>query len=75
MIADRDFKLIGGSVAEYLTTPMCNKDGIFTTQVAGAPDGRQNQNGLLESHWKKLMQLARSWLTSNLLPTNFVFLL
>ena len=71
MVADRDFKLIGGAVANYLTTPTLENNTVKTTQVMGAPDGRQNQNGLIESHWKKIMTLARSWLTSNLLPTKF----
>ena len=73
MIADRDFKLIGGMVASFLQTPRLTQDkkAISTTQVCGAPDGRQNQNGAIETLWKKVMCLARSWLASNLLPTNF----
>ena len=71
MVADRDFKLIGGADANYLTTPTLENNEVRTTQVMGAPDGHQNQNGLIESHWKKIMTLARSWLTSNLLPTKF----
>ena len=71
MRADRDFKLIGGAVASYLETPTVLDNVIQTTHVSGAPDGRQNQNGLIESHWKKIMTLVRSWLASNLLPTKF----
>lgn len=71
MRADRDFKLIGGKVASYLETPSVEDNHIVTTHVSGAPDGRQNQNGLIESHWKKIMTLARSWLASHLLPTKF----
>ena len=71
MRADRDFKLIGGKVASYLETPSVHDNHIETTHVSGAPDGRQNQNGLIESHWKKIMTLARSWLASHLLPTKF----
>ena len=71
MRADRDFKLIGGEVASFLETPTVQNGQTHTTQVAGAPEGRQNQNGLIESHWKKVMTLARAWLTSNLLPTKF----
>ena len=71
MVADRDFKLIGGAVSEYLETPTLENGQIKSTQVTGAPDGRQCQNGLIEVHWKKIMTLARSWLTSNLLPTKF----
>ena len=48
--ADRDFKLIGGSVASYLETPTLYDNVIKTTHVSGAPDGRQNQNELIEIH-------------------------
>ena len=71
MRADRDLKLIGGEVASYLETPTLHNNTITTTHVSGAPDGRQNQNGLIESHWKKIMTLARSWMASHLLPTKF----
>ena len=55
MLADRDFKLIGGAVETYLTTPTVQNNELQTTHVSGAPENRQNQNGLLESHWKKIM--------------------
>ena len=71
MRADRNFKLIGGSIALYLKTPTLDNNVIQTKHMSGAPDGRQNQNRLIESHWKEIMTLARSWLASNLLPTNF----
>ena len=45
--ADHDFKLIGGQVASYLESPKMCDDTIHTTHIAGAPDGRQNQNGLI----------------------------
>ena len=61
---DRDFKLIGGAVASYLENPTIHDNIVQTTHVSSAPDGRQNQNGLIESHWKKIMTLARSWLAS-----------
>ena len=38
MIADRDFKLIGGAVANFLETPEIIDDIIHTTLVAGAPE-------------------------------------
>ena len=50
MRADKDFALIGGNVASYLETPSVHKNHIEITHVSGAPDGRQNQNGLIESH-------------------------
>ena len=71
MRADRDFKLIGGEVASYLETPTLHNNTISTTHVSGVPAGRQNKNGLIESHWKKNMTLARSWMASHLLPTKF----
>ena len=71
MCADRDFKLIGGSVASYLETLTLHDNVIQTPHVSGAPDGHRNQNGLIEIQWKKSMTLARSWLASNLLLTKF----
>lgn len=50
MRADMGFKLIGGTVASYLDTPTVRDNTIETTHVSGAPDGRQNQNGIIESH-------------------------
>lgn len=60
MWADRDFKLIGGEGASHLETTTLHNKTIDTNYVSGAPDGHQNQNGLIESHWKKITTLARS---------------
>lgn len=61
MIADRDVKLIGGAVANFLETSVLESGEVKGTLVAGATDGRQNQNGLIKSRWKKIITLARSW--------------
>ena len=73
MIADRDFKLIGGIVADYLELHDNNTDTTTTTQLTGASTGRQIQNDLVEWKWKNVMNMARNWLASNLLPTLFWF--
>jgi len=62
-IFDFDNKLIGGKVKEYLT----DKGG----SVEAAPSGRQNQNGLVERHWRTVVRMARSWLSSALLPSEY----
>ena len=49
---DRDFKLIGGIVSKYLETNEDTNSKESTSQVTGAPSGRQNQNGLAEIRWK-----------------------
>jgi len=41
MLADREFKLIGGIVAEYLQLDPDNINEPNVSQVAGAPSGRQ----------------------------------
>ena len=63
MLADRDFKLIGGIVAAFF-------DDNFTL-TAGAPGHRQNQNGLAEANWKYLCTIARNYLTEHYLPMKF----
>ena len=48
MISDRDFKLVGGIISDYLELHDNNVDTGLTTQLAGAPAGRQNQTRLVE---------------------------
>ena len=48
MLAYRDFRLIGGEVAAFLEACDSNDVDGVQTHVAGAPAGRQNQNGLSE---------------------------
>ena len=64
MIADRDFKLIGEHVDTFFKGE---------TLVSGAPSGRQSQNGLSEINWRYVCDIARNYLTENLLPSEFWF--
>jgi hypothetical protein len=76
MLADRDFKIIGDNIKALFrpNTFEHGKDLNFTgTHVAGAPQGRQNQNGLSEGNWKYVCNMARNFLTENLLPRQFWF--
>jgi deoxyuridine 5'-triphosphate nucleotidohydrolase len=76
MLADRDFKIIGDHVKALFrpNTFEHGEDLNFTgTHIAGAPQGRQNQNGLSEGNWKYVCNMARNFLTENLLPRQFWF--
>ena len=73
-LADRDFKLIGGIVVDYLQLDLDNLDNPNVSQIARAPSGRQNQNGLAEIRWNNMMNVSRNWLTTNLLPSEFWYL-
>eukprot|EP00957_Ditylum_brightwellii_P201231 15324685-Ditylum_brightwellii.AAC.1 len=67
MIADCDFKLIGGTVHEFLAgVHFKSPDGDVI--VTGTPDGCQNQNGLAEIKWQHAMDMVCIWITSNDLP-------
>ena len=57
------FKLMGGKVLELL-----NDRGI---DIETAPPSRQDQNGLVERHWQTIVQMARNWMRSSLLPSTF----
>ena len=50
MLADRNFRLIGGKVAAFLETEDPEDANTVQTHVAGGPAGCQNQNGLSEIH-------------------------
>ena len=41
------------------------------SSVEAAPSGRQCQNGLVERNWRTIVRMARSWLTSSLLPSEY----
>jgi deoxyuridine 5''-triphosphate nucleotidohydrolase (dut) len=76
MLADRDFKIIGDQIKSLFrpNTFDHGNDLNFTgTHIAGAPQGRQNQNGLAEGNWKYICNMARNFLTENLLPRQFWF--
>jgi len=71
MLADRDFRLIGGEVATFLEASDPDDPNSIQSHAAGAPAGRQNQNGLSEIRWKNILNMVRNWMTSNLLPFEF----
>ena len=62
---DFDHRLIGGR-----TRKMLIKQNI---KIEAAPPRRQHQNGLIERHWQNITTMARNWLKSQLLPSNFWF--
>ena len=64
IIADRDFKIIGSHIDDLMEPH---------TQVSGAPGGRQSQNGLSESNWRYICNIARNYLVEHLLPPEFWF--
>ena len=64
MIADRDFRLIGQAIDNFLEQH---------SQVSGAPSGRQSQNGLRECNWKYIYNIARNYMADKLLPSEFWF--
>ena len=60
---DFDHKLIGRHIQQFIEE---NK-GI----IESAPPKLQNQNGVCERNWRTLLKMARNWLASSLLPSNF----
>jgi deoxyuridine 5'-triphosphate nucleotidohydrolase len=60
---DFDDKLLGGDVGKLLLE--------HKIQVEGAPPYRQHQNGLVERHWQTMVNMARNWLTSSMLPSSY----
>ena len=61
MIADRDFKLIGCVVADYLELDADNVDNPEISQISGAPSGRQNQKYLaetVEEHYESMQNMV-----------------
>ena len=74
IITDFDHKLMGQKVISHFSQP----DGttIFESTppppiIEATPPNKQNQNGLAESNWKSILQMARAWLSSHLLPSKF----
>ena len=65
ILTDFDHKLMGQSVLDNFT----DDDGFCI--IESAPPDKQNQNGLSESNWKSILYMARAWLTSNLLPSQY----
>lgn len=62
---DYDHKLMGGEVAKILKQNQ--------VRVESAPPYRQHQNGVVERQWQTLVNMARNWLTSSMLPAKYWF--
>jgi hypothetical protein len=60
---DCDAKLFGTAILEYLIDS--------DSKVVAAPSKRQSSNGLVESHWKTMVHMARTYLTEKQMPRNF----
>ena len=62
---DCDLKLFGTAISEYLID--------IDSKVVTAPAKRQSSNGLVESHWKVMVHMARVYLTKKQMPRAFWF--
>ncbi len=60
---DFDKKLIAGTTRRLLR----DKE----IQVQASPPYRQHQNGLVERNWQTIVDMARNWLRSAMLPTKY----
>jgi hypothetical protein len=63
--SDCDTKLFGTAIAEYLID---NNSKVLT-----APAKHQSVNGLVESHWKTMLHMARAYLTKKQMPRTYWF--
>jgi deoxyuridine 5'-triphosphate nucleotidohydrolase len=63
IISDFDHKLMGSKIKNYFTP--------LGTSIKSAPPRQQHKNGLVERNWRSVVRMARSWLTSALLPSSF----
>ena len=57
MIDVRDFKSIGGVVADYWELALDNVDNPEVSRITGAPSSQQNQNSSVEIKWKNITSL------------------
>ena len=57
---DCDPKLFGQAISEYLVNN--------SSKVVAAPTKCQSSNGLVESHWKVMVHMARAYLTKKQMP-------
>jgi len=62
---DCDPKLFGRAISDYLVDN--------SSKVVAAPAKRQSSNGLVESHWKVMVHMARAYLTEKQMPRAFWF--
>ena len=63
--SDCDMKLFGKAISDYLID--------HKSKVVAAPAKRQSSNGLVESHWKTMVHMARAYLTEKQMPRSFWF--
>ena len=62
---DCDTKLFGTTIRGHLIDNASN--------IVAAAAGRQSSNGLVESHWKVMVHMARAYLTEKQMPRTFWF--
>eukprot|EP00957_Ditylum_brightwellii_P192619 14665419-Ditylum_brightwellii.AAC.1 len=61
MLADQDFKLIGGKFADFMEgLEDCEENEDSPAIVAGTPANHQNQNGLAEIKWHHIMNMIQN---------------
>jgi hypothetical protein len=63
--SDCNTKLFGLKIREHLLDNASN--------IVAAAAGRQSANGLVESHWKVMVHMARAYLTEKQMPQSFWF--
>ena len=63
--SDCDTKLFGTTIRDHLIDNASN--------IVAAAAGRQSSNGLVESHWKVMVHIARAYLTEKQMPRLFWF--
>ena len=62
-ISDCDSRLFSKDIQDWLDSN--------NSRITCAPEGKQRQNGLAEGTWKTVLRMARSWVSSALLPPTF----
>ena len=58
-----DPKLRSGKIRAYLDEK--------NIKIQAAPPKRQDQNELVERHWKTVVNVARNWMPGALLPSKY----
>ena len=62
---DCNLKLFGFAISKYLIDNQ--------SKVVAAPAKRQSANGLVETHWKTMVHMARGYITEKQMPRTFWF--
>jgi hypothetical protein len=62
---DCDANLFGTAISEYLIDN--------NSHIVSAPAKRRSTNGLVESHWKVMVHMARAYLTEKQMPRSYWF--